>query len=33
MSGSGRWLGQEALDGLAQLLKLEVEAGKHWGKK
>jgi hypothetical protein len=32
-SGSGRWLGQEALGGLAELLKLEVEAGKPRGKK
>jgi hypothetical protein len=28
MSGSGRWLGQETLDGLAKVLNLEVEAGK-----
>jgi hypothetical protein len=28
MSGSGRWLWQETLAGLAELLNLEVEAGK-----
>jgi hypothetical protein len=33
MSGSGRWLWQETLDGLAEVLNLEVEAGKSRRKK
>jgi hypothetical protein len=33
MSGSARWLWQETLGGLAELLNLEVEAGKPRWKK
>jgi hypothetical protein len=33
MSGSGRWLKQESLGGLAEVLNLEVEAGNSRRKK
>jgi hypothetical protein len=33
ISGSGRWLVQETLDGLAEVVNLEVEAGKSRREK